>query len=69
MAAARLRAGDRWDDTEWIFSMATGTYVNPRNLARAYRQARKGANLRPQPLHARGRHIVSAQIAQGVPWS
>lgn len=60
-------ASPRWQGGQWIFSSEVGTALHPRNLARAYENARDAAGLPKQSFHGLRHFAVSMFLAAGVP--
>ena len=65
--AMQATANDEWDDTGWIFSTRMGGLLHPRNIARAYENARSAAGLRPESFHALRHFAASMMIGMGIP--
>lgn len=66
VAAQQQHAGALWHDEGWVFPTQSGRVLHPRNVARAYEQARDAAHLRPESFHALRHHAVSVLLGLGV---
>lgn len=66
VAEQQTLAGSEWHDEGWIFPTQTGRVLHPRNVARAYEQARDAAHLRHESFHGLRHHAVSVLIGLGI---
>ena len=66
-AAERLAAGTAWRDSGLVFTTATGTPIEPRNLNRHWYALRKRADLPPVRLHDLRHTCVTLLLDAGVP--
>ena len=63
---ARLRLGDAWTDSGFIFTSSVGTAIDPRNLLRDFKQVCLKAGLGDWHLHELRHSAASLMLAQGV---
>lgn len=64
---ARLKAGERWQETGYVFTTDNGTPIDPRNAYRDFQRALKAAELPPQRFHDLRHGYATLQLAEGVP--
>jgi integrase len=65
--AERAAAGDRWNDSDLVFTTSIGTPIHPRNDYRSFQRLVKRARLRRIRLHDLRHTTASLLLAQGVP--
>jgi integrase len=65
-AQERLLAGDRWQESELIFTSTVGTVLNPGNFYERYRQALKRADLAGHTFHDLRHTASTLLVRQGV---
>lgn len=56
-----------WREEDWVFSTRDGGYLNPRNLTRAYEDARDAASLPKKSFHDLRHFAVSLFLGSGAP--
>jgi integrase len=61
-AADRLAAGERWIETDLVFTTRHGTPIEPRNFARTFEELREQAGVRRIRLHDT-RHTCATLLA------
>ncbi len=64
---ARLKAGASWQQTDYVFTTAIGTPVEPRNAYREFVKAVEAAGLPKQRFHDLRHGFATLQLAEGVP--
>ncbi|MGI8589099.1 MAG: tyrosine-type recombinase/integrase [Chloroflexia bacterium] len=64
---SRLLAGDRWQDTGYVFTSTIGTPLEPRNVLRTFQKAVEDAGFPPTKFHNLRHSCISLLVAQGVP--
>jgi integrase len=62
----RLFAGERWKDSDLIFSTSIGTPVDPRNLLRDFKRQLKKANLPEIRFHDLRHTSASLMLQEGI---
>jgi integrase len=62
----RLKMGERWPGTDFVFTSATGTPIDPRNLHRQWVDLREDAGLTGLRLHDLRHSCASVLVALGV---
>ncbi|MEU7114969.1 tyrosine-type recombinase/integrase [Streptomyces sp. NPDC046182] len=65
-AAMRERAGEKWEDTGYVFTTRTGQPLEPRNLYRSFTRVAKNAGLRVIRLHDARHGTATLLTAAGV---
>ncbi len=65
-ADERLAQAERWQDSGYIFTTASGTPIDPRNLSRQFLAACERAQLPPTRFHDLRHTCASLLLAQGV---
>jgi hypothetical protein len=50
-AAARAKAGEKWQESDYVFTTRTGRPVEPRNVYRSFTRVARSAGLRMVRLH------------------
>lgn len=65
-AALRGRAGEKWEDTGYVFTTRTGQPIEPRNLYRSFTRVAKSAGLRVIRLHDARHGTATLLTAAGV---
>jgi len=65
-AAMRERAGDRWEESGYIFTTRTGRPIEPRNVYRSFTRVAKNADLRVIRLHDARHGCATLLTAAGV---
>ncbi len=63
---ARLVAGGRWADGDFVFASSTGTPMDPRNVTRQFKALLKEAELPDMRLHDLRHSCATLLLAQGV---
>lgn len=66
-AAERLRAGNQWHTTGYVFTTEFGQPCDPRNALRALSVAAKAVGLSGAGLHTLRHSVASVMISGGVP--
>ncbi|GAB2922930.1 hypothetical protein GCM10027028_20950 [Streptomyces sundarbansensis] len=66
-AALREAAGDRWEETGYVFTTRTGRPIEPRNLYRSFTRVAGTAGLRVIRLHDARHGCATLLTAAGVP--
>ncbi|MFJ9867468.1 tyrosine-type recombinase/integrase [Streptomyces sp. NPDC101165] len=66
-AATRAKAGERWQDSDYVFATRTGRPVEPRNLYRSFTRVAESAGLRVIRLHDARHGTATLLTAAGVP--
>ncbi|MEO5842790.1 MAG: site-specific integrase, partial [Acidimicrobiales bacterium] len=66
-AEGRLAVGAAWRDEEWVFTVANGGPVDPRNLLRAWYGVLERAELPKRPLHHARHGAASLMLSEGLP--
>jgi integrase len=66
---ARLLAGDRWQETGFVFTSQIGTPIDPRNALTDFTHAVEKAGLPHTRLHDLRHSCISLLLAEGVPLS
>ncbi|MEU1861266.1 tyrosine-type recombinase/integrase [Streptomyces gardneri] len=66
-AAARELAGEKWEETGYVFTTRTGRPIEPRNLYRSFTRVAKNAGLRVIRLHDARHGTATLLTAAGVP--
>ncbi len=66
-AVERLRAGNVWQETGFVFTTEFGTPCDPRNALRALKAAAKAAALDGVGLHTLRHSAASVMLTNGVP--
>lgn len=64
--AARAFAGERWQETDYVFTSSIGTPIDPRNINDVFTDALVGAKLPSIRLHDLRHTCASLLLAQGV---
>ena len=65
--ADRLKVGDGWSESGYIFTTAAGTPLDPRNLLREFKKICLDAGLGDWHLHELRHSAASLMLASGVP--
>lgn len=65
-ASERLRAGNRWRDSGFVFTTAEGAAVEPQNILRTVREAAKKADLESVTVHSLRHTYATAALLNGV---
>ncbi|MBZ4320339.1 tyrosine-type recombinase/integrase [Streptomyces huiliensis] len=65
-AAARARAGEKWQESGYVFTTATGRPVEPRNVYRSFTRVARAAGLRVIRLHDARHGCATLLTAAGV---
>ncbi|MFF3819328.1 tyrosine-type recombinase/integrase [Streptomyces bluensis] len=65
-AAARAKAGERWQESAYVFTTRTGRPVEPRNLYRSFTRVAQSAGLRVIRLHDARHGTATLLTAAGV---
>ncbi len=65
-AAMRARAGDRWEDSDSVFTTRTGRPIEPRNVYRSFTRVAENAGLRVIRLHDARHGCTTLLTAAGV---
>ncbi|MFB7589313.1 tyrosine-type recombinase/integrase [Streptomyces sp. NPDC056169] len=65
-AAARELAGEKWEETGYVFTTRTGKPIEPRNLYRSFTRVAKNAGLRVIRLHDARHGTATLLTAAGV---
>ena len=63
----RLRAGEHWSGTGFVFTTTHGERIDPRNLLRQWYKLLDRADLAHRPLHDARHGAASLMLSQGVP--
>jgi integrase len=63
----RLKAGDLWVDSGYVFTTALGTPVDPRNALRWFYDLRKKAGQETGSIHSLRHSVASVLLAANVP--
>jgi len=63
----RLRAGDQWQDSGFVFTTENGSPVDGRNLLRVLQSAAKAAGLENVGLHTLRHSAATAMLNAGIP--
>ncbi|MDX6758934.1 tyrosine-type recombinase/integrase [Streptomyces sp. F8] len=66
-AAMRDAAGEKWEETGYVFTTRTGRPVEPRNVYRSFTRVAKDAGLRVVRLHDARHGTATLLTAAGVP--
>ncbi|MFD9078626.1 tyrosine-type recombinase/integrase [Streptomyces erythrochromogenes] len=66
-AAMREVAGEKWEETGYVFTTRTGRPVEPRNVYRSFTRVAKDAGLRVVRLHDARHGTATLLTAAGVP--
>lgn len=66
-AEARLAVGAAWREEDWVFTVADGGPVDPRNLLRAWHGVLARAALPKRPLHHARHGAASLMLSEGLP--
>ena len=66
-AAAKRKAGERWQDSAYVFTTGTGRPVEPRNVYRSFTRVANSAGLRVIRLHDARHGCATLLVAAGVP--
>jgi integrase len=66
-AFARSAAGDRWRDTDLVFTTPIGTAIDPDNLRKQWKSLLQKAGIRDQRFHDLRHAAASLMVADGVP--
>ena len=65
-AAMREQAGEKWEETGYVFTTRTGKPIEPRNLYRSFTRVAKNAGLRVIRLHDARHGTATLLTAAGV---
>ncbi len=65
-AAARAKAGERWQESGYVFTTRTGRQVEPRNVYRSFTRVAESASLRVIRLHDARHGTATLLTAAGV---
>ncbi|MFF3391282.1 tyrosine recombinase XerC [Streptomyces sp. NPDC002669] len=65
-AAARAKAGERWQESGYVFTTRTGRQVEPRNVYRSFTRVAESADLRVIRLHDARHGTATLLTAAGV---
>ncbi|QIP70932.1 site-specific integrase [Streptomyces sp. VN1] len=65
-AAARLKAGEQWQESGYVFTTRTGRQVEPRNVYRSFTRVAESAGLRVIRLHDARHGTATLLTAAGV---
>ncbi|MEU4201928.1 site-specific integrase [Streptomyces sp. NPDC026294] len=65
-ATMRERAGEKWEETGYVFTIRTGRPIEPRNLYRSFTRVAKNADLRVIRLHDARHGCATLLTAAGV---
>ncbi|WP_019549330.1 tyrosine-type recombinase/integrase [Streptomyces sulphureus] len=65
-AAAKRKAGEKWQDSAYVFTTGTGRPVEPRNVYRSFTRVAKSAGLRVIRLHDARHGCATLLVAAGV---
>ncbi|RSS53250.1 site-specific integrase [Streptomyces sp. WAC01280] len=65
-AAMRVQAGEKWEETGYVFTTRTGKPIEPRNLYRSFTRVAKNAGLRVIRLHDARHRTATLLTAAGV---
>lgn len=63
----RMKLGDAWHESDFVFTTSVGTPINPRNDYRSFQLIIKKSGLRKVRLHDLRHTAASLLLAQGVP--
>src|SRR5262249_28166075 len=63
----RIKMGDKWHETGFVFTTPIGTPLEPRNVLRQYHAALKTAKLPRMRFHDLRHSCASILLAQGIP--
>ncbi|MFF4387130.1 tyrosine-type recombinase/integrase [Streptomyces sp. NPDC001552] len=66
-AAMREAAGEKWEETGYVFTTRTGRPIEPRNVYRSFTRVAKDAGLRVVRLHDARHGTATLLTAAGVP--
>ncbi|MFD8289136.1 tyrosine-type recombinase/integrase [Streptomyces lavendulae] len=66
-AAMRENAGEKWEETGYVFTTRTGRPIEPRNVYRSFTRVAKGAGIRVVRLHDARHGTATLLTAAGVP--
>ncbi|MEU2244046.1 site-specific integrase [Streptomyces sp. NPDC018338] len=66
-ASMREQAGEKWEETGYVFTTRTGKPIEPRNLYRSFTRVAKNAGLRVIRLHDARHGTATLLTAAGVP--
>ncbi|CAL9428909.1 Transposase from transposon Tn916 [Streptomyces sp. enrichment culture] len=66
-AAMREAAGEKWEETGYVFTTRTGRPIEPRNIYRSFTRVAKDAGLRVVRLHDARHGTATLLTAAGVP--
>ncbi|MCX4801825.1 site-specific integrase [Streptomyces sp. NBC_01214] len=66
-AAMRKAAGEKWEETGYVFTTRTGRPIEPRNVYRSFTRVAKDAGLRVVRLHDARHGTATLLTAAGVP--
>ncbi|MFB7263040.1 tyrosine-type recombinase/integrase [Streptomyces nojiriensis] len=66
-AAMREAAGEKWEETGYVFTTRTGRPIEPRNVYRSFTRVAKDAGLRVIRLHDARHGTATLLTAAGVP--
>lgn len=65
-AAARVKAGEGWQESDYVFTTRTGHQVEPRNVYRSFTRVARSAGLRVVRLHDARHGTATLLTAAGV---
>jgi integrase len=65
-AAARIKAGEQWQESGYVFTTRTGRQVEPRNVYRSFTRVAESAGLRVIRLHDARHGTATLLTAAGV---
>ncbi|MFE0455788.1 tyrosine-type recombinase/integrase [Streptomyces sp. NPDC058914] len=65
-AAARAKAGEKWQGSDYVFTTRTGRPVEPRNIYRSFTRVAQSAGLRVVRLHDARHGTATLLTAAGV---
>ncbi|WP_326689764.1 site-specific integrase [Streptomyces sp. NBC_01795] len=65
-AAAKQKAGERWQESAYVFTTRTGRPVEPRNVYRSFTRVAESAGLRVIRLHDARHGCATLLVAAGV---
>ncbi|MFE0876810.1 tyrosine-type recombinase/integrase [Streptomyces smyrnaeus] len=65
-AAAKQKAGERWQESAYVFTTRTGRPVEPRNVYRSFTRVAESASLRVIRLHDARHGCATLLVAAGV---
>ncbi|WP_016909111.1 tyrosine-type recombinase/integrase [Streptomyces xiaopingdaonensis] len=66
-AAAKRKAGEKWQDSAYVFTTGTGRPVEPRNVYQSFTRVANSAGLRVIRLHDARHGCATLLVAAGVP--